>query len=751
MKKYLISVFTLIMAVLLLDTAYYRWGIYIPISHGDTVNVWATTDNQQIYVDAGQGYEPFVIKGVDLGIGIPGYWATDYAIDKQTYLRWFQQIKDMGANTIRIYTILHDDFYNAFYEFNKDNDDPLYLLHGLSVNDYVLNSHMDAFDDAFLKNLLKDGRAMIDVIHGSRRLSEEGDKGTGSYTKDISQWVLGYLPGVDWEVSNVVYTDQVNPEKSQYQGTYFYTTENASPYEAMLATLGDELVRHETERYGEQRLIAFSNWPSTDPFVYPTTVSMYRFKLACVDVEHIKTTDAFQSGQFASYHVYTYFPDYLQSILETKDLSEEEIDLRLGDALRKTADYRLSLMERPSALELLKDTDFTDPSGRVNTYYSYIKLLADYHTMPVVISEFGITTGRGMAQRDINTGRNQGQMTEQAQGQALVESWKDIMNAGCAGGCVFSWQDEWFKRTWNTFPLADLKRNPFWSDYQTNEQYFGLLSFDPGKEKNICHVDGSCDDWNEKDRVWTDENYSLSMKYDEQFVYFLVSGEKVSLDGETIYLPIDTTPKSGSNRCQSPALKFESDADFIIKLDGKNNSRLLVQERYDSLRATYSQEYYKKDAYVDPPEKNSPVFVPVNLPLTLKAVLPNEDIMIPTGEYYETGKLTYGNANPAADDFNSLADFCAGDGFVEIRLPWQLLNFADPTTMRIHDDYYECYGVEYLSINSIRVGVGNGDETIQMADYPMEKLGNKPEYHERLKESYYILQDYWAAESENTG
>ena len=33
--------------------------------------------------------------------------------------------------------------------------------------------------------------------------------------------------------------------------------------------------------------------------------------------------------------------------------------------------------------------------------------------------------------------------------------------------------------------------------------------------------------------------------------------------------------------------------------------------------------------------------------------------------------------------------------------------------------------------------------TIQMAEFPMKKLGRTPEYHERLKESYYILQDFW--------
>ena len=72
---------------------------------------------------------------------------------------------------------------------------------------------------------------------------------------------------------------------------------------------------------------------------------------------------------------------------------------------------------------------------------------------------------------------------------------------------------------------------------------------------------------------------------------------------------------------------------------------------------------------------------------------------------------------------------------------------TDPTTMRIHDDYYECYGVEYLTIDSIRVGVGDGSDTIQMASFPMKKLGRKPEYHERLKQSYYILQAYWTGKT----
>ena len=118
-------------------------------------------------------------------------------------------------------------------------------------------------------------------------------------------------------------------------------------------------------------------------------------------------------------------------------------------------------------------------------------------------------------------------------------------------------------------------------------------------------------------------------------------------------------------------------------------------------------------------------------------------------ETYETGKLRYGNANPKDEDFDSLADFIfTEDGGVEIRLPWQLLNFSNPSEMMIHDDYYECYGVENLHIDEMYVGLGSEEspgQRIMMESFALEGWGKTVTYHERLKESYYILKDYWAS------
>lgn len=721
MKKFIIIVTVIVLAFLGFDYAYYNMGVWFDFNKNENIEIFTKTDADNIYIKTDSDWQQFEIKGVNMGSGIPGEWSTDFAADKQTYLRWFKQIKEMGANTLRIYTVQNDTFYNAFYEYNKDNPDPLYLIHGVWVNDYVQNSRLDAYSKEFYDTFLSNSKTMVDVIHGNKKINigRMASAGHGSYKKDISKWVIGYILGVEWEDLTVAYTDDLykdDADKNSYRGKYMYTSEEATPFETMLAMVGDKVIEYESKRYNEQRLVAFSNWPTTDPFTYPKNVTEFFMKCAEVDVEHIKTTDEFYSGQFASYHVYPYYPDYLTYMDDWQSLGIDNV------------------------------SDFYDGEA-LNTYRAYLSALNTHHTMPVVISEFGVSTGRGMAQRDQNTNRNQGNMSEREQGQAIIDCWEDITTSGSAGGCVFTWQDEWFKRTWNTMYAVDLRRTPYWSDYQTNEQYFGLLSFDPGKEKSVCYVDGNISEWTEDDIVSKTLNSALSCKYDEKFIYFMVNKKNFDFENETLYIPIDTTQKTGSNYCENYNLKFDRDADFVMVINGKNNSRLLVEERYESLRSTYAGNVYDFDTYSsgNVPDKNSPKFVNIDMILqTATALLQND--LTAKAEVFETGKLCYGNANPESEGFNSLADFCVNGDYIEIKLPWQLLNFADPSRMQIHDDYYDGnYGVEYITTDGIYAGVASADSTVRThLDYiELDGWGNKVTYHERLKTSYYMLQQIW--------
>lgn len=717
MRKYIIVCLCLAAAYLLGAYLYYYTGFHIDIFTPEPTT-FTKTRGKTIYLFEDGEYREFEIRGVDMGAGKPGHFATDLAITEEEYLRWFKSIQDMGANTVRVYTILGDPFYNAVYQYNKNNDNPLYIMHGLWLDDYVQLSYRDAFDDEFLGELETDGRTMIDVIHGRRTVNLGKDAGTGVFRKDISPWVIGYILGVEWEDVTVEYTDRVKDDKGSYAGKYMKTSAEATPFEAMLARLGDGLIEYETKRFGTQRLIAFSNWPTTDPFDYEDIVAYHFFKFSKVDVEHIETTPAFLSGAFASYHVYPYYPDYLSYTMQ--------------------------------------DAECLDPDGDVNTYYTYLKMLADHHTMPVIISEYGVPSSRGMAQRDKHTARNQGGMSETDQAEALVACYQDVMDSGCAGSILFTWQDEWFKRTWNTMYAVDLMKTPFWSDYQTNEQYFGILSFDPGDEECVCYVNGNRDDWAGAVPVIQSGGLSLSAKYDEKFVYLLVEKEGLTI-GDRLHIPIDTTQKSGAYYCDNYDISFDRGADFIIRLDGADNSRLLVQARYETLRAAKSLETTGVNAFTDPPATDCTQFEKINLLLqtavmleeyihaeyTLKAFL---SLDRPYAEVYETGKLTMGNADPSSPDYNSLADFCYGDGFVEIKLPWQLLNFGNPSEMKIHDDYYEHYGVELMSIDKMYLGVAeDAGETakIPLAPLALTGWGNKVTYHERLKPAYYALKNLW--------
>lgn len=283
---------------------------------------------------------------------------------------------------------------------------------------------------------------------------------------------------------------------------------------------------------------------------------------------------------------------------------------------------------------------------------------------------------------------------------------------------------------------VDLQKTPYWSDYQTNEQYFGLLSFDPGEEKSICYVDGDISEWN--------DNKDISVKYDEKFVYFKVHKQGLK-ENEKIYIPINTTPKTGSTYCQNYDLKFDEDVDFVICIDGKENSRIVVQERYENLRAVYNRQITGISAYEQVTDKNTANFKQIHLMLQNAIPLKIRNIK-GLAETYETGKLTYGNANPESEEFNSLADFCIKGDNIEIKIPWQLLNFSNPSKMKIHDDYYEHYGVEEISIKEMKVGViteENKGKINSLEKVELVGWGENVTYHERLKQSYYILQREW--------
>ena len=94
---------------------YYNGSLYLP--NDEDVEIFTKVEDQKLWLDKGDGFQVFDMKGVNLGLGMPGKFATEYSITKEEYLRWFMQIQELGANVIRTYTIAHAEFYEAFYEY----------------------------------------------------------------------------------------------------------------------------------------------------------------------------------------------------------------------------------------------------------------------------------------------------------------------------------------------------------------------------------------------------------------------------------------------------------------------------------------------------------------------------------------------------------------------------------------------------------------------------------------------------------
>ena len=179
----------------------------------------------------------------------------------------------------------------------------------------------------------------------------------------------------------------------------------------------------------------------------------------------------------------------------------------------------------------------------------------------------------------------------------------------------------------------------------------------------------------------------------------------------------------------------------------------MVQERYEVLRSTYSQNLKGFDTYLvdNVPDKNSSKFVNIDMILEIFNVTEEQrhSNLFNFGEpSFETGKLRYGNANPDSADFDSLADFAQSEDYIEVKLPWQLLNFSDPSKMEILDDYYAGnYGIKFININKMNIGImTESSNRCHLSSFELKGWGNKVTYHERLKNSYYLLQSYWNKE-----
>ena len=658
-------------------------------------------------------WQDFLVKGVNIGAAKPGCFPGDMGIEKSEYKRWFEQISGMNANSIRVYTILGPSFYEALFEHNMYNPKPLYLFHGVWNNEDALARWQDAYHPEITDEFRSEIADLIDLLHGEKIIPPRNGHASGSYTWDVSPYLAGYILGIEQDAGFVISTNEKNYRITGFNGDYLHTV-NASPFESWLAEIGDYAIAYEYGRYGTQKPVSWTNWITTDPLWHLSDPDRGAEDAVSVDIEHILGKDSYGPGLFASYHVYPYYPEFM--------------------------------MYDPEY------TNFIDQKGKVNPYEAYLRDLCAYHSVPVLAAEFGIPSSRGRTHENVLTGYNQGFVSEDKAGEYIADLFDSIAASGCSGGMVFSWQDEWCKRALNTMDYDLGDRRAYWSNAQASEQHYGILAFDPGEGHSVCYVDGDISEWSKIKPLAQRNGLRLSAMSDERYVYFLIQDEEANAEESKYAVAVSGLKDQGNYTFEKEGLSFLNPASQCIIIDGKDNSAIYVDAYYDLLYRQYSQisdlGIAERNKAFE--EKNSGIFNPIQLVLRRSLYFPLTGLELPPS-IYETGRLLHGNANPKSGNYNSLADFCISreNSGIELRIPWQLLNIADPSTKTAIGDIY---AKDYFDLNPVHIEgftfelykISGSGITGGGAGFYSWKPWDKPNYHERLKKSYNTIKKTFA-------
>ncbi|WP_029099711.1 hypothetical protein [Brevibacillus thermoruber] len=679
------------------------------------------THGEQLQMYKDSAWKPYFVKGINLGASLPGHYPGELPIQKEDYERWFGMMHELGVRAVRIYTIHQPVFYEALVEFNRKHaDDPLYLIQGIWSPEEALIEKKDAFLPEIKTEFRQEIEYAVGAVYGDIEIPERQGKASGTYTANAGPYLLGWHVGTEWDPEMVSQTNRVRKQEPMYHGRHFQAAPAATPFESWLAEMLDYTAQLEAKR-GWQHPVTFTNWVTTDPLSHPGEPIIHE-DMVSVDPTHIRTVN-WEAGFFAAYHVYPYYPDFF----------------RFDPALRTVKNER----------------------GEVDPYKAYLRQLKSHHRgMPVMVTEFGVPSSLGVAHLG-PLGRDQGGHDEREQGRINAELLQEIYAEGYSGAILFAWQDEWFKRTWNTmrFEIPE-DRRAYWKNELTNESFFGLLAMDAGKEDDLV-IDGKADDW---DRLPAEEKRRIPahmpgfrdiwMTHDEAYVYLLAR-----LDGafqpekETVYIGFDTIPGGNRQSGELPGLSLDEGLEALAVLGTEQESQVKLAAQYDFHRRLYGERFGMINVPEEERRDNSGLFTPVKLAVSLEMSPPDTKQVHPFEEVV-VGKLRRGTTAVGKEGYSSQAHWQVNGEWLEVRIPWMLLGFTDPSTKHVlsygdgKTKSFTAVATEGIRIIGLRGEKasgrlrGVGDTVVPLSTWERYTWRDweQPQFSERKKESYSIYQ-----------
>lgn len=421
------------------DLSYFYWHFYVPFISkilkdtepldqnafkavsevaNDGSQLVSKVVNKRLEVYQNGAWKPMYINGVDIGSTVPGNSEGTLPNDPAFYTNWFEQIANMNANTIRVYTLMPSVFYRALDNYNYTHPDKmLYLLQNISVDqepeagNYLDTAYHSAFEEA-IENT-------INAIHGNADIQKAEGSDSDLYGNDVSSYLLGYLIDPGLSMDNVIATDKRN-SAYQFEGEYVSAEVGATPTEAWLASVSNKAYQYEQTNYSMQHPASIVSIPELDVVYQDIYSPVGQVDNISVDINQIVTTDKVTSGFFGAYSI---FPD------------------------------------QPG----LMNGGLNGTQPIFSEYEKYVNRLIKQSKYPVLISEFGLPTS--------------GSTTEDQQAEGIVSLIKIIKDSGAMGGLVYEWADEWGQSSALTSSwMIPYQRGILWHNTIDPAQNYGILS-----------------------------------------------------------------------------------------------------------------------------------------------------------------------------------------------------------------------------------------------------------------------------------
>lgn len=649
-----------------------------PLQPPDTVVHPARARGDGFQVRTEEGWRTLYVRGVNLGAALPGKFPSQFP-DAEIYRSWVRKIGRMEANAIRLYTIHPPAFYEALAAYNRAHpDDSLWLIHGVWTE---LPPDDDYDDPDFRSGFRAEMRRVVDVVHGRADLRPRPGHASGHYVADVSPWTLAFVLGREWEPYSVTaYEERASDRAGAWSGDYL-RVEDGSAMEIWLARAMEEMIRYETERYHTQRPVAFTNWPTLDPLDHPTETTVSE-ELALrralgetvetpprelnndavsVDPGVIRRTADFAPGTFAVYHAYPYYPDFMV----------------LDPGYRRAC----------------------SPFGPSN-YFAYLRELKAYHEdIPVLVGEYGVPASLGSAHLQPQ-GWHHGGHAEAEMAEIDVRLTREIRAAGMAGGIVFAWIDEWFKKNWlvTSFEIPG-DRNRLWWNRLDPEQHYGMIAMEPEPPVAGDSLPRRLEAWREVEPILRgSDGTTLSATADAAHLWLLVHAPRDRSPGE-VQIGFDMVrPEGGDHRLPHGELpRLDVGLEFALRASG-GEVRLVADPPSNPFRLEPVRSGLPGDPVVpeidDPPAGffsarieqrfNDPYISVENADGrydSLRVVTNRPRFSRDTVEFaalgYDRGLLPRGG--PPDGYWQRSEDGRA----LEIRVPWNLLNVTDPSQRRV--------------------------------------------------------------------